>query len=201
MDMKKKILIGIAAILLLSVLYFVGIYNSMVSKYQGVETSWSQVENTYQRRVDLIPNLVKTVKAYSVHERETLIQVVKARSAAVNSQQSIPANALPNPEQLQQMEAAQQSLSTSLGRLLVVVEKYPDLKASQNFLALQAELAGTENRIAVERRRFNLAAQTYNTYILQFPHNIMARHFDFKPAAYFSAKPGAEKVPEVDFGL
>lgn len=201
MDMKKKVLAGIAAILLLSVLYFVGIYNSMVSKYQGVETSWSQVENTYQRRADLIPNLVKTVKAYSVHERETLLEVVKARSAAVNSQQSIPGNTLPSPEQLQQIEAAQQSLGASLGKLLVVVEKYPDLKASQNFLALQAELAGTENRIAVERRRFNLAAQTYNTYILQFPRNLMARHFNFKPAAYFSAKPQADKVPEVDFGL
>lgn len=199
MDMKKKMLIGIAGILLLSILYFVGIYNAMVSKYQGVQTAWSQVENTYQRRADLIPNLVKTVKAYSVHERETLIQVVTARSAAVNSQQSIPGNTLPNPQQLQQMEAAQQSLSASLGRLLVVVEKYPDLKANQNFLALQAELSGTENRIAVERRRFNLAAQAYNTYILQFPRNLMAQHFNFKPAAYFSAKYEAEKVPAVDF--
>ncbi len=199
MDMKKKLLIGIAAILLLSVLYVAGIYNSMVSRYQGVQTAWSQVENTYQRRADLIPNLVKTVKAYASHEQETLMQVVTARAAAMSSQKAIPTDTLPNPQQLEKMEAAQQSLGSNIGRLLVTVERYPDLKANQNFLALQAELSGTENRIAVERRRFNLAAQVYNTYILQFPHNLMARHFNFKPAAYFSAKYEAEIAPAVEF--
>lgn len=199
MDSRKKIFRGSAVLLLVGIVYFASVYNAMVGQHQAVKTSWSQVENAWQRRADLIPNLVKTVKAYSVHEKETLIQVVKARAAAIQTQQTTPSDSLPTPSQLQQIETAQQALSSSLGKLLVVVEKYPDLKASQNFLALQAELAGTENRIAVERRRFNLVAQSYNTYILRFPHNLVARLFHFKPEAYFTAKPEAEKVPEVDF--
>jgi LemA protein len=199
MNAFKKTLLIFAAIIVLSAVYLIGIYNVMVSRYQGVKAAWSQVENTYQRRADLIPNLVKTVKGYAVHEKETLIQVVKARTTAMQTQQAVNPAALPTATQLQQIESNQQALSASLGRLFVVVERYPDLKASQNFLALQAELAGTENRIAVERRRFNLAAQSYNTTILQFPQHLLANYFNFEPAAYFSAKPNADVAPQVDF--
>lgn len=171
----------------------------MVTKQQGVKTAWSQVENVYQRRADLIPNLVNTVKGYAAHEKQTLTTVIDARAKALQTQQTFQLNTVPTAEQVQQMEAAQQTLGAALGRLLMVVERYPDLKANQNFLALQAELAGTENRIAVERRRFNISAQEYNTYILQFPHNLMGRLFGFPATAYFTAKPNADIPPSVEF--
>lgn len=192
----KKLLIGIGIFAILIILYSISVYNTMVSSQQNVQSSWAQVQNVYQRRADLIPNLVSTVKAYAKHERTTLEDVVKARSAAV----SVPPITLPqDPAQIAQIEKAQQGLGQALSRLMVVVERYPDLKASQNFMALQVELAGTENRIAVERRRFNIAAQNYNAYILRFPQNILASRFGFKPVAYFQAEPAAQTVPKVNF--
>lgn len=199
MDILRKSSLVLLTVFIVGMIYIVGTYNSLVSQQQGVKAAWSQVENTYQRRADLIPNLVKTVKGYAAHEKETFIQVINARNSAIKTQQAISMEGLPSAAQLRQIEAGQQNLSAALGRLLVVVERYPDLKASQNFLALQAELAGTENRIAVERRRFNLAAQAYNTNILKFPQRAVANYFDFKPTAYFTAQPHAETVPQVDF--
>ena len=159
--------------------------------------SWSQVENVYQRRADLVPNLVATVQGAANFERETLEAVISARSQATNVQVS--ASDLQNPQALARFEAAQGALSSALSRLMVVVERYPDIKANQNFLSLQDELAGTENRITVERRRFNEAAQAYNTRRRGFPTRIIASWFDFGEAAYFEAEAGAETVPEVDF--
>lgn len=196
--MKKSFVI-LGLILLALVIYGVSVYNTMITKQQGVKTAWSQVENVYQRRADLIPNLVNTVKGYAAHEKQTLTSVIDARSKALQTQQNIQLNTVPSPEQIQQMEAAQQTLGAALGRLLLLVERYPDLKANQNFLALQAELAGTENRIAVERRRFNISAQEYNVYILQFPHNFMSRLFGFQSTAYFTAKPNSDVAPVVNF--
>jgi LemA protein len=168
----------------------------MVSQEEGVAAQWSNVENVYQRRADLIPNLVNTVKGYAEHEKETLAAVVEARAKATSVNI--------NPEKLdaqslQQFQEAQSGLSSALSRLMVVVEKYPDLKANQNFLDLQAQLEGTENRIAVERRKFNEAAQAYNTTIRKFPKNIMANIFGFEKKIYFEAEKGAEKAPEVQF--
>jgi LemA protein len=192
----RNYLIGFGILIALIIFYSISTYNTMISSQQNVQSSWAQVQNVYQRRADLIPNLVSTVKAYAKHERSTLEDVVKARSAAV----SVPAVSLPqDPAQIAQLEKAQQSLSQALSRLMVVVERYPDLKASQNFMALQVELAGTENRIAVERRRFNEAAQQYNAYILRFPQNLIASRFQFKPVAYFQADPTAQTVPKVNF--
>jgi len=154
------------------------------------------VENAYQRRADLIPNLVNTVKGYADFEQETLTQVIEARAQATSV--NIQADNL-NPEALQQFEQAQESLSSALSRLLVTVERYPELKANQNFLELQAQLEGTENRIAVERRRFNEVTQQYNSYIRRFPQLITAAIFGFEKKAYFEAAPGAEEVPTVEF--
>lgn len=189
----------ILAIIAALAIFGVTSYNGMVTRQQAVQTAWAQVENVYQRRADLIPNLVSTVKGYAAFEKSTLTQVIQARAGAVQTQQSIPNNAVPTQAQIQQMDAAQSGLGAALGRLMVVVERYPDLKASQNFLALQAELAGTENRIAVERRRFNEVAQNYNTSILTFPQNFFARIFGFNPTGYFASKAGAEVAPKVDF--
>jgi LemA protein len=194
--MMKKVLISLAAIALLLGIYTISVYNSMVSLSQQVESSWAQVQNVYQRRIDLIPNLVSTVKGYAKHERETLLNVTQARAGA----RQIPMNIPTDPAQFQQFEQAQQSLGGALSRLMVVVEKYPDLKANQNFLALQAELAGTENRIAVERRRFNQVTQEYNTYIKKFPHSLMATRFHFESKLYFTAEPAANQAPKVNFG-
>ena len=168
-----------------------GTYNTMVTQDEGVKTAWSQVENQYQRRMDLIPNLVNTVKGYATHEKETLEGVVSARAEATKTTID-PSNL--NEESMKKFQAAQGELSSALSRLMLVIERYPDLKANQNFSELQAQLEGTENRISVERKRFNETAQSYNTYIRSFPTNILAGMFGFQPKAYFSAESGAETV-------
>ncbi len=171
-------------------------YNRMVELREGVDAQWAQVENVYQRRADLIPNLVNTVKGYAAHEQETLEGVVEARSKATGINLSVDEL---NDESLRQFQEAQDGLSSALSRLMVVVEQYPDLKANQNFLDLQAQLEGTENRIAVERNRFNEATRVYNTYITKFPQVIIASLFKFERKPYFEAQAGAEKAPEVQF--
>jgi len=196
--MKKTwIILAVIAVVVLVIYSSVkGTYNSMVSMDEGVSASWAQVENVYQRRADLIPNLVNTVKGYASHERETLEGVIEARSKATSV--NLQADNL-NPESLQQFQQAQDGLSSALSRLMVVVERYPDLKANQNFMDLQAQLEGTENRITVERRKFNESAQAFNTFIRKFPKNIYANIFGFEKKAYFSAEQGAEKAPVVNF--
>lgn len=194
----NKILIGCLAVLVLGgiicVLMVTGIYNNLVGLEEGVNSAWSQVENVYQRRADLIPNLVATVRGARDFERETLEAVVQARAKV--GQMSF--DQVPSPEQLQQFQAAQDGLSSALSRLLVVVERYPELKATQNFRDLQAQLEGTENRIAVERMRFNEAAQAYNTSRRRFPAVILANMMGFSEYAYFEATAGAERPPEVE---
>ncbi|MGQ8336590.1 LemA family protein [Sunxiuqinia sp. A32] len=195
----KKIWIVVAIIAVLGIFLYSsikGTYNSMVTKDETVSASWAQVENVYQRRADLIPNLVNTVKGYASHEKETLEGVIEARSKATSVNIN-PENL--NPQALQQFQEAQSGLSSALSRLMVVVERYPDLKANQSFLDLQAQLEGTENRIAVERRKFNESARDFNTYIRTFPKNIYANIFGFEKKAYFEAEKGAEKAPEVIF--
>ncbi|MBN1984929.1 MAG: LemA family protein [Prolixibacteraceae bacterium] len=171
-------------------------YNKMVELDEQVASSWSQVENVYQRRADLIPNLVNTVKGYAAHEQETLEGVIEARSKATSVNIN-PENL--DPQALQQFNQAQEGLTSALSRLMVVVERYPDLKANQNFLDLQAQLEGTENRIAVERRKFNETTQSYNAYIRKFPRVIYAGWFGFEKKSYFEAQQGAEQAPEVQF--
>ncbi len=171
-------------------------YNRMIQLEENIDASWAQVENVYQRRADLIPNLVNTVKGYAEHEQETLQGVIEARSKATGM--NLSPDQL-NEENMQKFEQAQNQLSSALSRLMVVVERYPDLKANQNFRDLQAQLEGTENRIAVERRKFNEATRAYNTYIKQFPRNFIAGMFDFEPKPYFEADEGASEVPDVLF--
>ena len=171
-------------------------YNSMVNKEESVTSQWAQVQNAYQRRADLIPNLVSTVKGYASHEQETFTAVVEARAKA--TQVNINPDELTE-EGIQKYQEAQQQVSSSLSRLLVTVESYPELKANQNFLALQDELAGTENRIAVERNRFNETARDYNQYIRRFPNVIYAGMMGFKKKGYFEADAGAQTVPSVEF--
>ncbi len=166
----------------------------MVTLNEGVSAQWSQVENVYQRRADLIPNLVNTVKGYAKHEADVLEKVIEARSHV--GQVQVNAN---NPESLQAFDKAQGQLTSALSRLMVVVEKYPDLKANTNFMELQSELEGTENRIAVERKRFNEAAMSYNVYIRQFPASLVASMRGFQPKAYFQAAEGAKTAPKVEF--
>lgn len=195
-DIRKflpLILLGLAAILVFSMC---GSYNSAVSKDENVKKAWSQVENQYQRRADLIPNLVNTVKGYANFEQQTLQQVVQARASA--TQVKIDANNL-TPEAIQRFEQAQQGLSGALGRLLAVSENYPDLKANQSFLDLQKQLEGTENRISVERKNFNESVQDFNAYIRRFPTNILAGMFGFSPKGYFQSAAGSEKAPNVQF--
>lgn len=171
-------------------------YNTMVAKEEAVTAQWSQVENVYQRRADLIPNLVATVKGYADFEQETLTAVIEARSKATSvtiDPSKLDANSI------QQFQAAQDGLSSALSKLMVVVERYPELKANQNFLELQSQLEGTENRITVERKKFNEVAQDYNTYIRKFPNNMIAGMFDFDKKEYFEAKEGAEAPPKVEF--
>ncbi len=174
----------------------VGTYNSMVNKEENVKTTWSQVENVYQRRADLIPNLVEIVKGYASHEQGTFTAVIEARAKAT-SMTIDPSKA--TPAQLKAFSDAQGELSSTLSKLMVVVEQYPNLKANENFMALQSQLEGTENRIAVERKRFNEAAQGYNTYIRRFPANIFAGMFGFQSKAYFEAEEGANKAPKIKF--
>ena len=171
-------------------------YNSLVKGEEGVEAAWAQVENVYQRRADLIPNLVATVKGYAEHESSTLQAVIEARAKATQTKID-PANL--SAEEIAKFQAAQGELSQALGRLLVTVERYPDLKANQNFLELQAQLEGTENRITVERQKFNETAQAYNTQVRTFPQNIIASLFNFEKKGYFKAAEGAETAPKVEF--
>ncbi|MCQ2204049.1 MAG: LemA family protein [Bacteroidales bacterium] len=171
-------------------------YNTMIEKQENVEASWAQVENVYQRRADLIPNLVATVKGYAQHEEETLKGVIEARSKATSI--TIDASNL-NEESFKQFQQAQDGLSSALSRLLAVQENYPDLKANEQFKDLMVQLEGTENRITVERQKFNDAARDYNTYIRQFPNNIIAGMFSFTAKPYFTAAAGAENAPKVEF--
>lgn len=196
--MKKSLiaLIVIGAILLGGFIWVKNTYNQMVVSDEYVQAAWSQVENVYQRRADLIPNLVSTVKGYAAHESETLESVVSARAKA--TQVTVDSENL-TPETLSQFNAAQGELTTALGRLLLIQENYPDLKANQNFLELQAQLEGTENRIATERMKFNEAAKAFNTGIRKFPDNIIASMFGFEKKAYFEAQTGAETAPKVEF--
>lgn len=193
--MKKNSLIIIGIVLLVISLSGCG-YNSLVKSEEAVSSQWAQVENVYQRRADLIPNLVNTVKGYANFEKEVLLGVTEARAKATSM--NIDASKL-DEKSIQQFQAAQGQLSSALSRLLVTVEKYPDLKANQNFLELQAQLEGTENRIAVERNKFNEVTQNYNASIRTFPNVMIAGMFGFSKKAYFEAEKGAEKVPEVQF--
>ncbi|MBP6302655.1 MAG: LemA family protein [Bacteroidia bacterium] len=171
-------------------------YNGLVSKEEAVKKSWGQVENVYQRRMDLIPNLVNTVKGAANFEQGTLEKVIQARANAT-SMKIDPSNL--SPEQIQKFQSAQGELSTALGRLMAISEAYPELKATQNFSELQSQLEGTENRIAVERNRFNEVVGDYNTSVRRFPANIFAGIFGFTQKGYFEADKGAEKAPEVKF--
>ena len=198
MDFIKKRLGLIITLAIVAVIVIWGVsgYNGLVSMDEGVQNKWADVETQYQRRADLIPNLVNTVKGYAAHEKETLEGVVKARSEATSVK--IDAENM-TAEQMAQYQKAQNGVSSALSKLLLVVEKYPDLKANQNFLELQSQLEGTENRITVARRDFNGAAKEYNTAIRKFPKNILAGMFGFGKKAYFEAQEGAEKAPEVQF--
>ena len=193
--MKKGTIITIAAVAAV-ILWLVSAYNGMVTAEEGVDTAWSQVENVYQRRADLIPNLVATVKGYAQHESETLEGVVNARAKA--TQTTVDPENL-TPEALEEFNKAQGELGSALGRLLAVTEAYPDLKANENFKELQAQLEGTENRIATERMKFNETAKEYNTMIRKFPKSILASVFGFEKKPYFEAQAGAEKAPEIQF--
>ncbi len=206
--MGKFGLLGCVGVLILALIvfggYFVGVRNSLVAQDEQVNQQWAQVESQYQRRYDLIPNLVRTVQGAANFEKSTLEAVVNARARVgqVTVPQGPPgaAAALPNdPNAMEQFAAAQQGLSNALSRLLVVVERYPDLKSNQNFLELQSQLEGTENRIAVERQRYNQVAQTFNTHIRQFPANIVANMSGFKAKAYFRGVPGSAQAPAVEF--
>jgi len=199
--MKKGCLIiaGVVVIVLLIAGFAVqGSYNDIVAKEQEVNQLWAQVENVYQRRADLIPNLVATVKGYAAHE-SGVFESVAASRAQVGSIR-ITQDLLNNPAEFQKFQQAQAGLSGALSRLLAVAENYPELKANQNFLELQSQLEGSENRIATERRRFNEGAQAYNTRIKQFPATLVARFFGFNEKQYFQSAPGSEKVPVVNFG-
>lgn len=196
--MKKGLvtLIIIAAILLGGFLWIKGAYNNMVVEDENVQTAWAQVENVYQRRADLIPNLVATVKGYAEHESSTFENVVAARARA--TQVTVDPENL-SADAIAEFNKAQGELSTALGRLLLIQENYPDLKANQQFSELQAQLEGTENRIATERMKFNEAAKAYNTLIRKFPDNIIASIFGFEKKGYFEAQAGAETAPKVEF--
>ena len=196
--MKKSyiILIVIAVIILSIFFWFKNTYNGMVTMQENVSAQWSNVENQYQRRLDLIPNLVNTVKGYAEHEQNTLNGVVEARAKATQMQIN-----LDNLDEatMKKLNAVQGELSTALSRLMAISENYPDLKANENFRDLQAQLEGTENRIATERKKFNESARNYNTLIRRFPTNIMASIFNFEKKGYFQAQEGAATAPEVKF--
>jgi LemA protein len=190
-------LVVIAVLVVAVGAWAVGIYNSLVGLDQGVNEKWAQVQNVYQRRADLIPNLVETVKGFAAQERNVLTEVTEARARATGVQ--LTPEALNDPKALERFQAAQSQLSGALSRLLVVVERYPELKSNQNFLSLQSQLEGTENRIAVERRRFNEAVREYNTRLSLFPGTIVARLAGFRPKAFFEAAPDAATPPKVKF--
>ena len=193
--MKKSTII-ILVVLGVLVIWAISGYNGLVAADEAVSTAWSNVENQYQRRADLIPNLVNTVKGYAAHEQETLNAVTEARTRA--TQITVSADEL-TPEKLQEYQAAQGEVGAALGRLLAITEAYPDLKANENFLELQAQLEGTENRISVERRNFNDAARQYNTSRRSFPNNLLAGMFGFEERPYFASNEGAEQAPAVQF--
>ncbi len=196
--MKKGILVSIVVVVVLVLIGFwiAGRYNMMVTMQENVENAWAQVEAQYQRRMDLVPNLVATVKGYASHEQETLVGVMDARAKATQITVD-PANA--TPEQLAAYQSAQGELSQALGRLMAVSERYPDLKANENFKQLADQLENTENMIASARNMFNDSAKEYNAFIRRFPANIVASMFGFDRKAYFEAEPGAEKAPKVEF--
>lgn len=197
----KTILVVLAvvvAVIFAAFSSFRGTYNRMVELDESVNAAWAQVENQYQRRLDLIPNLVETVRGFATQEQDVLTAVTEARSRA-GGVLEIDESLLDNPEAFQRFEQAQQELSGALQRLLVVTENYPELRSNQNFLTLQDQLEGTENRIAVERRRFNETARTYNTYIRQFPRVLIAGAVGFDEREYFEADAGADRAPSVDF--
>ncbi len=190
------VLIVVVGVILLLIAWATGINNNLVTREEGVNTAWANVENVYQRRLDLIPNLVNTVKGVANFEQQTLTAVIEARAKATSVQIN-PKNL--DEASLQKFQEAQNGVSSALGRLMVVVEKYPELKATQNFSELQAQLEGTENRITVERMKFNESAQAYNTYLRQFPTSMFAGMLGFQKKAYFQAQAGAEKAPQVQF--
>lgn len=197
--MKKGCLIAVIAVVVVVVLvgvWAVGSRNSFVTKEEGVANAWSQVENVYQRRADLIPNLVETVKGYATHEQTTLEGVVNARAKA--TQITVDPDKI-DAESLRRYQEAQGELGAALGRLLAVSENYPDLKANENFLQLQAQLEGTENRIAVERKKFNEVVREYNVSVRRFPGNIVASMFGFETKPYFEADESAHQAPKVEF--
>ena len=191
--MKRWIALGV---LVLAAIWGFSTYNGLVTKDEAVATAWSNVETQYQRRADLIPNLVNTVKGYAAHESETLESVIAARSAATSI--NLTADEL-TPEKIAEYQAAQQQVRSALGRLIAIAENYPDLKANQNFLELQAQLEGTENRIAVARKEFNEIAQTYNVAVRRFPAHLVASIFGFDTKAYFEADEAAAQAPVVQF--
>ena len=191
--MKKWIWIGVVAVV---AIFFYATYNGFVNREEGLKSAWSNVETQYQRRADLIPNLVNTVKGYAAHETQTLNEVTEARARATSI--NLSADDL-TPEKLAQFQQAQAEVRSALGRLIAVSESYPDLKANQNFLELQAQLEGTENRIAVARKDFNAAAQQYNVSVRRFPANLVARMFGFGQKPYFESAEGAAAAPQVTF--
>ncbi|WP_300287512.1 LemA family protein [uncultured Alistipes sp.] len=195
--MKRKSLIVLAVVVVAAIgifSWFKGSYNAMVQRSETVQAQLGNVENQYQRRADLIPNLVNTVKGYASHEQNTLTEVVNARAKATQVHIDID-----DAEAMARFNQAQGELSSALSRLMAISESYPDLKANQNFRDLQTQLEGTENRIAVERRKFNEEARAFNTYIKMFPRNLLAGMFGFQPMAYFEAQEGARTAPEVQF--
>ncbi|MGM9738670.1 MAG: LemA family protein [Candidatus Cryptobacteroides sp.] len=196
--MKKSLiwLLAVVAVVLVAGLWAMNTYNSLVKSDEGVKSAWSQVENVYQRRADLIPNLVATVKGYAEHESSTLQAVVEARAKA--TQVTVAPDKLSEAD-IAAFQAAQSELGNAIGRLLVSVEAYPDLKASENFRDLQAQLEGTENRISVERKKYNDVAMEYNAKVRSFPANIIASMSGFEQKGYFKAAEGAETAPKVEF--
>ncbi|MBL8027438.1 MAG: LemA family protein [Fibrobacteres bacterium] len=202
--MKKGWIIGLAifgVIVLFAVILgakAISVRNSIVTMDEAVKTAWGHIQSSYQRRADLIPNLVETVKGYASHEKETLEGIAQAR-AKMGGVVNIPAEAVNNPEMMQKYAAAQSSIGSALQRLMVVAEQYPDLKANQNFMSFQAQLEGTENRISVERRRYNETVQQYNTYIRKFPNNLMAGIMGSQRAQLFEADASAQNAPQVKF--
>ena len=196
--MKKGwvVLLAVLGAVVLAAMAFAGTYNGLVQMDEQVTQAWAQVENVYQRRLDLVPNLVETVKGYAAHEKSAFVEVTQARAKAAGS---LSPEVFNDPKKFADLQESQAALSSALSRLMVVVEKYPDLKANENFLSLQAQLEGTENRISVERGRFNQAAQIFNTKFRQFPANLIGGMFGFKIKEYFKSDAGAEKAPKVQF--
>lgn len=195
MTSKNKKWIGLG-VLLLIVIYSFSTYNDFINKEEGMNSAWANVETQYQRRADLIPNLVNTVKGYAAHEKETLQSVTEARAQATSLNLSVDELSA---EKMAEYQKAQGAVGTALGKLLAISENYPDLKANENFQELQSQLEGTENRIAVSRKDFNSAAKTYNQSVRQFPSNLIAKLFGFEPKPYFEAAEAAEVAPSVEF--